>query len=348
MIAVGVLTVVTFSLAFGSPADAAPGPEASDGGVHAAVTAAALPTAFPGCSWPIETTPSKVNVAAPDPYATYWTTPFIASAGNSLTIKGTFPTSRFMSFTVYNDSFQDFTNTVDGSSEPSDLTAKIAPDQGSQDPWRTGRLGPAMNFTVRIIPGATAAQQTSENAIPMIDQNPRANAQKHTRGGLCDLQDVHSFGRQHHRQAADRHGHPRGHSTTLAPCTPSATKKLPVLTQLLLFLLKEKMSSGGTPASCTSDCAPDLQYFGPSAASAAGLFPNPVNGYIVMSFTPRRGYVVVTHGEAPSSPINAGSGALGDSIGAAPVSWVSPVFQVRYWSISNYLAESPYPVVEIG
>ena len=165
--------MVTFSLALGSPADAAPGPEASDGGVHAAVTAAALPTAFPGCSWPIETTPSKVNVAAPDPYATYWTTPFIASAGNSLTIKGTFPTSRFMSFTVYNDSFQDFTNTVDGSSVPSDLTDyQIAPDQGSQNPWRTGQLGPAMNFTVRIIPGATAAQQTSENAIPMIDQNP--------------------------------------------------------------------------------------------------------------------------------------------------------------------------------
>lgn len=32
-----------------------------------------------------------------------------------------------------------------------------------------------MNFTVRVIPGATAAQQTSENAIPMIDQNPPVN-----------------------------------------------------------------------------------------------------------------------------------------------------------------------------
>jgi hypothetical protein len=123
------------------PADAAPAPESGDGGVHSAVTAAALPTAFPGCSWPLETTPSKVNVAAPDPYATYWTTPFIASAGNSLTIKGSFPTSRFMSFTVYNDSFQDFTNTVDGSSVPSDLSDyQIAPDQGSENPWRTGQL----------------------------------------------------------------------------------------------------------------------------------------------------------------------------------------------------------------
>jgi hypothetical protein len=116
----------------------------------------------------------------------------------------------------------------------------------------------------------------------------------------------------------------------------------------VLSALKEKLSSGGTPASCTCDCAPDLQYFGPSSASSAGLFPNPVNGYIVMSFTPRRGYVAVTHGKAPSSPTGAGSGTLGDSIGAAPVSWVSPAFQVRYWSISNYLAESPYPVVEVG
>jgi hypothetical protein len=46
-----------------------------------------------------------------------------------------------MSFTVYNDSFQDFTNTVDGSSAPSDLSDyQIAPDQGSENPWRTGQL----------------------------------------------------------------------------------------------------------------------------------------------------------------------------------------------------------------
>ena len=349
MTAAGVLTAATFALAFGSPAEAAPAPESGAAGVHAAVTAAALPTAFPGCSWPLETTPSKLNVAAPDPYATYWTTPFIASAGNSLTITGTFPTSRFMSFTVYNDSFQDFTNTVDGSSVPSDLTDyQIAPNQGSQNPWRTGQIGPAMNFTVRIIPGATAAQQTSENAIPMIDQNPPANPTGPPGVGYVIFRTyIPSGGNTTVKLPTVTVTHD-GHSTILAPCAPSATKKLPVLTQVLLFLLKVKMSSGGTPASCTSDCAPDLQYFGPSAASAAGLFPNPVNGYIVMSFAPRRGYVVVTHGQAPSSPVDAGSGAPGDSIGAAPVSWVSPVFQVRYWSISNYLAESPYPVVEVG
>ena len=244
MTAAGVLTAATFALAFGSPAEAAPAPESGAAGVHAAVTAAALPTAFPGCSWPLETTPSKLNVAAPDPYATYWTTPFIASAGNSLTITGTFPTSRFMSFTVYNDSFQDFTNTVDGSSVPSDLTDyQIAPNQGSQNPWRTGQIGPAMNFTVRIIPGATAAQQTSENAIPMIDQNPPANPTGPPGVGYVIFRTyIPSGGNTTVKLPTVTVTHD-GHSTILAPCTPSATKKLPVLTQVLLFLLKEKMSS---------------------------------------------------------------------------------------------------------
>jgi hypothetical protein len=63
---------------------------------------------------------------------------------------------------------------------------------------------------------------------------------------------------------------------------------------------------------------PDLQYFGPSAASQAGLFPNPVNSYLVMEFTPMKGYVVVTHGKAPTSPTHTGHGASGDSVGAYP------------------------------
>jgi hypothetical protein len=348
MTAIGAFTAVTFALAAGSPAGAAPAPESGDGGVHAAPTAAALPTAFPGCSWPLETTPSKVNLAAPDPYATYWTTPFIASAGNSLTIKGVFPTSRFMSFTVYNDSFEDFTNTVNASSVPSDLSDyQITPDQGSENPWRTGQLGQAMKFTVHVIPGATAEQQASENAIPMIDQNPPANPTGPRGIGYVIFRTYLPSGGNTTVQLPTITVTHDGHSTTLPPC-PSSAAKLPPALANLLSALKEKVSSGGTPATCTSDCAPDLQYFGPSAASAAGLFPNPVNGYIVMKFTPRPGYVVVTHGEAPSSPIDAGSGTPGDSIGAAAVSWVSPVFQVRYWSISNYLAESPYPVVEVG
>jgi hypothetical protein len=99
--------------------------------------------------------------------------------------------------------------------------------------------------------------------------------------------------------------------------------------------------------SCATGCAaPQLQYFGPSADSEAGIFPDPASGYIEMSFTPKRGYVIVTHGKAPASPTTAGHGSPGDTIGAHPVSLTKPKFQVLYWSIANYLGSKPYPVVE--
>lgn len=160
----GALAAATLTLALSSPADATPTP----------------PGVFPGCSWPIETTPTKANLAAPDPYATYWTTPFLAGPGDSVIIRGSFPTTRFMSFVVYNDSFQDFTNSARGKSVPSDLSDyQIAPDRGSKNPWRTSEAGKQLRFSIRILPVVSALQQRSENAIPMVDQNPPLTLRGH-------------------------------------------------------------------------------------------------------------------------------------------------------------------------
>ena len=52
---------------------------------------------------------------------------------------------------------------------------EITADHGSRNPWRPGRVGRHVAFTVRLRPTVTAAQQHSENAIPMIDQNPPAS-----------------------------------------------------------------------------------------------------------------------------------------------------------------------------
>ena len=145
-------------------------------GATASRPAVQVTPALPGCAWPVETTPTTSNVAAPDPFATYWTTPFLASPRDSITIRGSYPTSRFMSFAVYNDSFQLFTNTVHGKSVVSDLSDyQITANHGSSNPWRSGRVGRHVAFTVRLRPTVTAAQQHSENAIPMIDQNPPAS-----------------------------------------------------------------------------------------------------------------------------------------------------------------------------
>jgi hypothetical protein len=337
--------------AFGSSALAAPAAKAG-GHSQAAAVSHPLSAVFPGCAWPVETTPTMTNIAAPDPYATYWLTPFLAKAGYSIIIRGTFPTSRFMSFTVYNDSFVYFTNTVHGKSVQSDLSDyQIVPDRGSRNPWRTRSARERQRYTIRIMPQVTAAAQKSDNAIPMIDQNTPADPSGPPGIGYVIFRTyIPSGGNSTVRLPAITVTH-NSHSVTLPPCTSSASAaelRSPALARTL-SALTEHAGAGSTAAACTSGCAdPVLQYFGPSLDEKTGLFPNPVNGYVSMNFTPRKGYVVVTHGKAPSSPVDAGSGIPGDSIGAFPVPWIKPKFQVRYWSIANYIDKSPDPVVKIG
>jgi hypothetical protein len=350
---VGSVSAVTLVLASSPPADAraeyAPGDYS-----QAEPTSPSPSSIFPGCAWPVETTPTTANVAAPDPYATYWLTPFLAKTGYSITISGVFPTSRFISFAVYNDSFLYFTNTVHGKSVGSGLSDyQIVPDRGSRNPWRTRNAGKRRRFTVRILPQATAAQQKTENAIPMIDQDAPADPSGPPGIGYVIFRTyIPSGGNSTVRLPAITITH-NGHRVTLPPCTSAPSSAGPRIAAAALAralsAVNDRSSASSAPAACTTGCgSPELQYFGPSLDEKAGLFPNPVNGYVSMNFTPRMGYVVVTHGKAPSSPVDAGSGKPGDSIGASPVPWIKPKFQVRYWSISNYIDKSPDPVVEIG
>ena len=303
-----------------------------------------LTPAPPDCAWPVETTPTTSNIAAPDPFATYWTTPFLASPGNSLTIRGSYPTSRFMSIAVYNDSDQLFTNTVDGKSVPSDLTDyQIIANPGSLNPWRWSQVARHRAFTVRLLPTVTAAQQRSENAIPMIDQNPPASPSGPPGVGYVIFRTYVPAGGNTKVQLPAITVTRGRRSTTLPQCPRTAQALESNHAASAAMLAAKRLLTAGT-----DDSPPQLQYFGPSAASQGGLFPNPVNAYLLMEFTPRQGYVIVTHGKAPTSPTQAGRGAPGDSIGAYPVPWIRPKFQVRYWSIANYLNASPYPVVANG
>jgi hypothetical protein len=307
-------------------------------------TIAEIKDAFPGCAWPIETTPATANVAAPDPYATYWTTPFLTNPHDSITIRGSYPTSRFMSFAVYNDSFQLFTNTVHGNSVPSDLSDyQITANRGSRNPWRPGQAGRRRMFTLRLRPSVTAGEQHSANAIPMIDQNPPPSPSGPPGVGYVIFRTyIPAGGNSTVHLPAITVTHD-GRSTTLPPCTGRAARPGRKNTALA------GMRAAATAIPGTTDSGvPSLQYFGPSATSSAGLFPNPVNAYLLMEFTPKKGYVVVTHGRAPTSPTQAGRGVPGNSIGAYPVPWIKPKFQVRYWSIANYINVQPYPVVKVG
>jgi hypothetical protein len=324
------------------------------GGNGTAVMAAELTSAVsPGCAWPVESTAATANEAAPDPFTAYWLTPFVASPSESITISGSFPTSRFMSFAVYNDSFQLFTNSVNSKHVPSYLSSyQIVPDQGTGNPWRTGRVRKGQAFTIRLMPAVTAAQQRSENAIPTIDQHAPADTSGPTGVDYVIFRAYLPAGGDTSVALPSITVTANGHSTTLSRCSSqsgatseavSEQRTTPASTVAVLNGLRDD----GVAMSCGSGCAaPELQYFGPSADSEAGLFPNPASAYIEMRFTPKPGYVVVTHGEAPTSPTTVGHGSAGNSIGAHPVSWLKPKYQVLYWSIANYLAAQPYPVVQ--
>ena len=324
------------------------------GGSASAVTAAVVaPVESPGCAWPVESTPATANAAAPDPFAAYWLTPFLASRSESVTISGRFPTSRFMSFAVYNASFQVFANTVHSKRVSSYLSGyQLAPDKGTSNPWHTGWVRKGQRFTVRLMPVVTAAQQRSENAIPTIDQQAPAGTSGPSGVGYVVFRAYLPAGGDDAVQLPSITVTEGGTSTTLPRCSAqSGTTSEAVSDQRTASVSTLAVLSGlrddGVAMSCTTGCAaPELQYFGPSADSEAGLFPDPVNGYIEMRFSPKPGYVIVTHGKAPTSPTTAGHGSPGNSIGAHPVSWIKPKFQVLSWSIANYLAALPYPVVK--
>ncbi len=325
---------------------------------------------FPYCSWNFESTPALANEAGPDPNATYWTMPFKTDPQyTSITIKGTYPEARFASFVVYNDGGDDFTETVNGKTVESAIPDyEIVPDRGSQNPWRVDSVpdGTSENFTIRLRRDATASSQQKRNVIPMVDT------------GSVEQQPV---------AASDigfltfRTYIPSGGNTTVKLPTVIINKKVGKVTRHITMptcnavriahamraskVLKKIASKvSGTPETTavvtpctvngqpryTNGCASPLEWIQSSSEQIGALFPNPSNAYISMSFYPSPGTVVVTRGLAASSPKSAGSGKLGDSIGAVPVNWMqSPLpYQVRYWSVNNYLVKEPYPVVTKG
>jgi hypothetical protein len=345
-----VAATAALAVALAYPAAAAAG--AGLGDIMTAATSAAS-IASPGCAWPVESTASTANVAAPDPFAAYWLTPFSTSSSESITVSGPFPTSRFMSFAVYNDSFQLFTNTVNGKKVSSYLSGyQIVPNQGTGNPWRSGHVRKGQQFTVHLLPTVTAKQQRSENAIPMIDQQAPAGTSGPSGVGYLVFRAYVPAGGDAAVRLPSVTVTEGGRSTTLAHCsavngtTSEAVSDQHITSASTLALLRS-LRDDGVAMSCSSRCTdPELQYFGPSADSEAGLFPDPADGYIEMRFTPKPGYVVVTHGMAPTSPVSAGHGSPGDTIGAHPVAWVKPKFQVLSWSVANYVGTKPYPVTE--
>lgn len=81
------------------------------------------------CAWEFRIDPALINVAYPDEFANYWTLVLPAVPGATLTIRGTYPHARYMSFVSYAATLQ----SADGLAD-----IAVDPDPGSENPFVAG------------------------------------------------------------------------------------------------------------------------------------------------------------------------------------------------------------------
>lgn len=110
------------------------------------------------CAWPFIVDASNINIAYPDPNATYWAMPFALAANESITVAGTYPSARFMAVTVY---------TVAGDTVAQLSDVDIAPDPGSANPFAVADPPPSSgrSWSLDVVPaGSTATGNVVELA----------------------------------------------------------------------------------------------------------------------------------------------------------------------------------------
>ncbi|MSX11903.1 MAG: hypothetical protein F2811_05140, partial [Actinobacteria bacterium] len=135
-----------------------------------AASAAAAPS---DCAWPVETTPTTSNVFYPDSNSTYWTTPYRATSGTRIYLRGKYPSARFFSITAYDNSTQPYS--VRGVS--SSLTDyEIAPSSGS-NPWSPASSATASGryeITLRSLTSSGGVTGSLRNTLPILPAKPVA------------------------------------------------------------------------------------------------------------------------------------------------------------------------------
>ena len=197
-------------------------------GATASRPAVQVTPALPGCAWPVETTPTTSNVAAPDPFATYWTTPFLASPGDSITIRGSYPTSRFISLSsiTTHTSFS-LTQCTERACRQTLLTTRssLTPDRLTRGAGPGGKAR-------RIHRPAATDRHSRAAAVrerhPDDRPEPARQPLRPTRGGVRDLPDVRSVGRQYNGATSGHHRHTRPaehHPAPMPPDSPSPGKQ---------------------------------------------------------------------------------------------------------------------------
>ena len=302
---------------------------------------------FPYCSWWLETTPQTMNVAFPDTSATYWTTPYLALPGMSIEVAGTFPETRFLAFTAYNNAGGVYESATGAPSQVTDFDIVPATGTPQPNPWAETSApdtpaGGTFTVTLRedVDPG-------DGNALPILppDPQPQGNAPANL-GFLVMRVYLPAGGAQDVALPKLTVVDAQGKRTTLPTCSGKGIAALGKIGKAKKFLSIMKQIKAGTwpapqPAPCTTQpggCPPENSFFRASASTTNGFFPNNANAYASMLFTPTPGEVVVIKMLAPTSPWNVEGGTT-------PVPWPNDDYQLRYWSVCNNVYAPPYPAV---
>jgi hypothetical protein len=299
-------------------------------------SAAVQPTA---CAWPVESTPAKANVAYPDSNATYWTTPFIAEDGMTITLNGTFPEARFFSFVVYNSAGQDFTT----NGIPSSLTDyQMVPGANTQNPWVTAGAAPG-TYSVTLMNGVTSAMT---NAIPLMPSTPSTPlvSGMPANTGFVTMRIYLPVNNDANAIPLPTMTISTGNGakvTTLKQCasaqkTPSTASKV-IKKAIAKMLSKSLNGTAGTPPTTSGTCSESLVFC--KAGGSTTPFPNSDSGYVAAKYQPAAGYVTVVRAKMPTSAMAYGNG---------PGVWPAAGIDLRYWSFCNYVYAKPYPVVSVG
>jgi len=293
------------------------------------------------CAWPIESTPIKANVAYPDSSATYWTTPYVAVDGLTITITGSFPTARYFSIQNYDSDAQLFT--VNG--VQSGITDfQIAPSTGSSNPWVAAGAANGGAYSVSV---QTNVGSGVPNAIPLRPTTPATPLFKGLPAytGFLMIRVYLPEG----GSANDASVVPlptltftrNGKSTTLQVCKNAQTTpsmKSQIRSAAMKAAIKKILGGGaGGGGGCTTTCPEQLSFF--KAGSGSTPFPNANSGYAAALYQPAAGYISVVRATMPTSSTAAGS---------APAPWPVTGTDLRYWSVCNYVYQAPFPVVKVG
>lgn len=319
-------------------------PASSIAGTTTTAPASTFSNGSIACAWPVESTPAKANVEYPDSNATYWTTPYVATPGLSITIKGKYPTSRYFGIDVYSSNAQTFT--VNGvKSAISDY--QIQPTTGSQNAWITAGAPNGGAYTVVLKRGVTSGSTNVLPIAPTRATTPLAKGMPKNTGFLMMRVYLPQGGTADNASVVplppltfkDRTG-----TRTLTPCknsqkTPSQASN--ITSSIAKAAINKALGGTGplaTKGICSgSACPAALQFF--RAGGSSTPFPNAISGYAAALYTPAKGYLTIARALMPTSATAAGS---------APAPWPAPDVDLRYWSVCNYVYQAPFPVVQVG